>query len=706
MILQTERSECALACLAMVLNYFGHRIDLNTLRSRCPVSQHGITLKGVITLASRLHLAARPLRLEPADIPGLSLPAMLHWDMDHFVILGKATGKYLQIHDPAAGRRRVTWKEAGSHFTGVAIEFLPADGFEPRDERQRLTLHEVWRNADGCLGSLVQLLVLSLLLQAFALALPFYTQILLDDVIVSRDTELLTLLAAGFLLLVVFRQLAELVRAYVVLFLSNRVSFQFATRMCRHLLHLPQAYFARRHLGDTVSRFGSLNNVRDFLCSGIVEIVIDGMMVIGTLLLMFLYSTLLALIALAAVVLYGILRLVTYHRFRLRNEEWLNDRAVENTLFMENVSAIQGIKLFGREGARLAGWQNRYADAIRSGMHVQKLGILVRCAHGLLLGVENVVLLLVGAQAVLAGTLTVGMLMAFIGFKDHFFRSMFSLLDKGFEFRLLDVHLDRLADMAFCEPEISGSPLPVVVRPGRKGMEVVLERIACGYDPDAPPLFRDVCLDLGKCQITAIIGPTGCGKSTLLKIVASLVRPTAGRLLCNGRRVDAGTLESYRAGIGGVMQNDTLLSGSLLENITFFDTTPDIDRAREAARRAMIADDIAMMPMQFQTMAGNMGSALSGGQVQRILLARALYKEPALLVLDEATSHLDIQTETRVNASLRQLDIPCLLVAHRPETVLQADRIFRLGPGGLVPVSHAQFRDLMSNKDNNDVIRI
>ena len=703
--LQAERSECALACLVMVLDYFGHRIDLNTLRNLCPIAQNGVTLTWVVNTAAQLHLAARPLRLEPGDMDKLALPAMLHWDLDHFVILAHVRGKQLVIHDPAVGRQRITRKEAGRHFTGVALEFSPAEGFQPRDDRQRLRLRDLWSSADGLAGALLQLLVLSCLLQVFALALPFYTQLLLDDVLVNRDTDLLLLLAAGFFLLVVFRQLTDWVRAHVVLYLGNNVSFSFATRLCQHLLHLPQEYFSRRHLGDTVSRFSSLNHVRDFLCAGMVEVTIDGMMAAGTLVLMYVYAPVLTGIALAAVVVYSLLRLVSYCSLRQRNEEWLNDRALENTCFIENITAIQGIKLFGREAARLGTWQNRYADTIASGMRVQKLGIHIRFAQGLLVSTENILLLHVGALSVLSGAMSVGMLMAFIGFKDHFYRSVFSLLDKGFDFRLLDVHLERLADIAFTEPEFSGEARVLPVETASRPATIRLQDVAFSYGPGMP-LFRHVSLDTVEGGMTVIIGPTGCGKSTLLKILASLVAPTDGELLFNNRPVDKGNLADYRSRIGAVMQNDTLLSGSLLENITFFDMTPDLERVRLAAEQAMIAGEIAAMPMQFQTMTGHMGAGLSGGQVQRLLLARALYKQPELLLLDEATSHLDIQTEARVNASLRQLRIPCVMVAHRPETVLQADRIFCFGPDGLSQLGHDQFRRKISAQNTNDFIKI
>lgn len=321
--------------------------------------------------------------------------------------------------------------------------------------------------------------------------------------------------------------------------------------------------------------------------------------------------------------------------------------------------------------------------------------------HGLLLGLENILLLLAGSYSVMNGALSVGMLMAFISFKDHFYRSIFSMLDKLFEFRMLDIHLERLADIAFTRPE---PELPGEDHYRDQNFNVTLERVAYRYDVDSAPLFNDVSLALKKNEVVVIIGPTGCGKSTLLKIVLSLVEPVEGKLQINNTSVAHYGLERYRSQVAGVLQNDSLLTGSILENITFFDTTPDYEKAVQATRQSLILEDISAMPMQFNTMVGNMGSALSGGQAQRVLLARAIYHEPCLLVLDEATSHLDIHTEQAVNNSLRKLGIPCLMVVHRPESILNADRILMLTSQGLQALGLNDFKTMMSKTAKNDVI--
>ncbi|MES2603677.1 MAG: peptidase domain-containing ABC transporter, partial [Pseudomonadota bacterium] len=500
------------------------------------------------------------------------------------------------------------------------------------------------------------------------------------------------IMATGFFMVTFVRCVTELLRSQVVLYLGNSLGFQFATNVCRHLLRLPLAWFARRHPGDIISRFGSLAQVKDFLCSGIVEVLIDALMVLGTLALMFVYSPLLTAVALIAVVLYVVMRCLLHRQFRTRNEELIHCSATENSNFLENLRAIQGIRIFGKEADRLSGWQNNYAAVINAGVRVQQLGIQVRFVNGLLLGLENIVLMLLGGFAVLNNEISIGMIMAYLSFKDQFYGRVFALVDKLFEFRLLELHLGRLGDIALQEPEqhvqgMGAPPMDVCLVGGLR-----TETLGFRYDEQAPWLFRHVELEVGNDEVVAIIGPTGCGKSTLLKIVMSLLQPAEGVVSMHGVPIKTMGLHAYRERIAGVMQDDVLLSGTIFDNITFFDPAPDRERVEMAASLAAIATDIRVMPMQYNTLVGSMGAALSGGQVQRILLARALYKRPRLLVLDEATSHLDVATEKAVNKAIKQMRIARLLVAHRPETILQADRILELTPQGLREVKHADLR--------------
>ncbi len=705
-ILQTEQTECSLACLAMVSTYYGHKIDIHTMRNKYAISQHGITLKTMMQIADRMHLSTRALRLDIDEMDKLKLPAILHWKMNHFVVLKKVKTNKVIIHDPAVGVRSVDMGDVNKHFTGVALELSPTSVFKEENEERKLRLTQLWSRAIGLKRGLIQIVIASLVLEICAIAMPYLSQIVIDDVLVSNDYDLLKILAIGFCMLIIIRTLTNVIRSYVIMHFSNTMSFQFAVNIYRHLLRLPVDYFAKRHIGDIVSRFNSTERIKDFLTSGIVAVIIDGIMVIGTLTMMFIYSKKLTVVALIAILLYAIVRMTTYRYMRLKNEELIVAGAIEDTNFMENVRTIQGIKLFNKETDRISLWQNHFVDVINAGIRVEKYSILIRCINGLLTGLETVIIYYLGAMAVLNNVLSIGMLIAFVVWKDNFYSKAFTLMDKVIEFRLLDLHLSRLSDIVFTKEEqkTDGIGLP----PREVCLEGLLEvkDLAFRYSEDHPFLFRNVNIDVEPEETISIIGPSGCGKSTLIKVMLSLLSPSKGEIKLFHVDIRQMGLRHYRSRIGAVLQDDGLLTGTIADNICFYDQNPNREVIEYAANLAAIHRDIRAMPMQYDTLVGNMGVALSGGQIQRILIARALYINPVLLFLDEATSHLDLETEKLVNKALRQLKMARIIVAHRPETAKLADRIFQLTPQGLMNVSSSQFDRKLFSIANENLIRI
>lgn len=690
-ILQTEHSECSLACLAMISGYYGHKIDINTLRNKYSVSAQGVTLKTIIKVAERMNMSSRAIRLEIDELDKLKLPAILHWDMNHFVVLKKVRVNSVVIHDPAVGVRKFLLKNVGEHFTGVALEITPTGDFTIEDEEKRLKFRELWNKATGMKRGLIQLLFLSLLLEIFGVSMPFYSQLIIDDVLVTGDYDLLKILAIGFSLLVIVRISTDILRSLIIIFFTNIMGFQLSVNVCRHLFKLPVDYFSKRHMGDIISRFNSTAKIKDFITSGIVSIIMDGLMALITLAMMLIYSKLLTLVTSLLVILYLILRFLTYRHIRIKNEELIVASAIENSNFMENIRNIQGIKLFNKESDRLSLWQNNTVDVINAGIRVQKFGILIKAFNEVFRGAKIILIFYLGAFTVLDNRLSIGMLMAFVYWNDTFFSKAFTLLDKFMEFRLLDIHLSRLSDIAFTKTErnLEGSNPPSIEVASKPLLEV--KNLSFRYSENHPFIFSNVNLSIQINETIAITGPSGCGKSTLIKVLSSLFQPSGGEIkICNIGIYQMG-LRHYRDRIGVVLQDDGLLTGSIADNISFFDSTPDQQLIEHAAEIAAVHRDIIAMPMQYNTLVGNLGAALSGGQIQRILLARAIYKNPELLFLDEATSHLDIEAEKMVNNSIKQLKMGRIIVAHRPETIKLADRIFFLTPQGLVPVEADQF---------------
>ncbi len=675
--LQTEAAECGLASLGMVANYHGHRIDLPGLRRRFTLSLKGATLAYLMQAAGRLHLATRALRLELEDLPRLRTPCILHWDLNHFVVLGSAGPREAVIHDPAFGVRRLPMAEVSKHFTGIALELVPTAEFRPVDERRRVRLRDLTGPVAGLATSLAQVLLLALVLQSFAVLAPFYMQWVVDGAVVAADRDLLTVLGLGFLLLAVIQVAVAALRSWVVLYLGTTLNLQWLANVFSHLLRLPVAWFEKRHLGDVVSRFGAVTTIQRTLTSSFVEAVIDGLMAVATLAMMLVYSGTLTALALAAVAAYAASRAAFYAPLRRATEEHIVHAARQQSHFLETVRGVQSIKLFGRQEERRSRWLNLVVDAVNRDLVVQKLSLGFRCANGLVFGAERIAVVWVGALLVLDSAFSVGMLFAFMAYKEQFSARVAGLIDKVIELKMLQLQGERLADIVLTPPE-EEAPAPA---PAVDEASIEVRNLSFRYSDTEPFVMRHCSFRIEPGESVAIVGPSGGGKTTLVKIMLGLLAPTDGQVLVGGIDLQKLGVDAYRRLVGTVMQDDPLFAGSIADNVSFFDPAPSQEAIERCTRLAAVHDDIAAMPMGYHTLIGDMGAALSGGQRQRILLARALYKQPRILFLDEATSALDVQRERQVNEAIRGLNLTRILIAHRPETIASAGRVIVLQGG-------------------------
>lgn len=693
LIYQSEAAECGLACVAMIANHHGHQLDLSTLRNRYAVSLKGANLQHLMQLGDQLGLAGRALRLELEHLGQLQLPCILHWNMNHFVVLKKVTAKYIIILDPGSGERKVGMDEVSGAFSGVALELKPTQEFKKIDERIKLGLTAFWTKVEGLVPSLLKIFALSLLLQLFLLASPYYMQLVVDDVLISMDQPLLIVLALGFGFMMLLKVVTQALRGWVILHLGSVMNLQMATNLFRHLLHLPLNFFEKRHIGDIVSRFGSLAQVRELMTTSLVEGVIDGIMAITVLVMMFIYSPKLALVVILAVALYALLRWALYRPLRERTEASIIASAKEQSNFMETVRGMQSIKLFGQQSQRLNLWQNRFADSVNENFRLGKWQISYQTINQLLFGVENTLVVFLAAYAVMDGMMSVGMLFAFMAYKQQFTERMAALIEKIVQLYMTRLHLDRLADIALTEKEDEGG----VGQQREISGAIKVSGLSYRYSATDPLLFNELDFEVQAGESVAIIGPSGAGKTTLAKLMLGLLSAENGKIEVDGTDIRHLGLRQYRQQVAAVMQDDQLMSGSLAENIAFFDTQMDMDRVVVCAQLAGIHQDVAAMPMGYNALIGDMGSSLSGGQRQRILLARALYRRPKILFLDEATSNLDVQLEHHVNHAIKQLNMTRIIIAHRPETIRSADRVVQLYQGKVIDITE-QYHAAMAAK--------
>jgi ATP-binding cassette subfamily B protein RaxB len=676
LILQTEPTECGLACLAMICDAHGLHIDLADLRRRFSVSLKGATLTTLIRHAEVLNMSVRPVRLELDEIPRLRLPCILHWDLNHFVVLKEVKGNKVIVLDPALGEQRLGLAEVSDHFTGVALELTPNAKFQLGDKRRPIRLRELTGRIIGMRRTLVQIFFFAMALEVFALAAPLFNQFVFDEVIVTADRELLPVLAIGFGLLLITQSAIGFLRSWIIMHLSIDVRMQWSNSLFSHMVRLPASFFEKRHLGDLVSRFASINAIQNTMTTEIVSVVLDGIMAVLALAMMVIYSILLTLVVVTAVAAYGLLRWSFYQPLRTASEERMLLAGRENSYFLETLRAIVTVKLAGHETERRVHWQHLLEAVFERDLRTQRLGVVFTSAAAFVTSVSTLLVLTLGARQVMDGILTMGMLMAFSTYAGTFSGRINALIGYAVDFKMLSLHAERVADIVLVAPEVEPS-VETDIR--RLAPRIELKNVSFRYAEGEQWVLKQVNMIFEAGESVAVVGPSGCGKTTLLKILLGLLEPTEGDVFLDGISVRLLGVRAYRSLIGAVLQDDTLLAGSIAENISFFDLHADQSRIELCARTAAIHDEISAMPMAYQTLVGSMGTSLSGGQKQRVLLARAIYKQPKILVLDEATSHLDVFNEKRVNMALSEMRLTRIVVAHRQETIGNAERIVSIG---------------------------
>ncbi|HDY8691913.1 TPA: peptidase domain-containing ABC transporter [Klebsiella pneumoniae] len=700
-IRQTESAECGLACLTMIACWHGLLTDLPTLRERFSISTQGMTLQRLMECASGIRLSSRAVRLEPEDLKSLSLPCILHWNINHFVVLHKVQGGKLVIHDPDKGRVTLSLQDAGKHFTGVALELTPAGDFTVRDERKKIRLRQLTGETPGLRTAMLRIIIFALALEVLTLGSPLINQMVIDEVLVAADRSLLTVFIIALLLLSLTQMLLSLARQWASITLSVNFNMQWTARVFHHLVRLPLAWFDARSKGSINARFEAVDTIQQALTTQVLEGILDVLLVVTTLCMMLLYSPDMTLIALLAAIIYGVLRALWYPSLRQSAEDAWDAGARESGYFLETLNGILSLRINGVTVYREAAWLNLNVTRRNTQLRQSRLLMCYDIAHTLTGSVVSAVVLWKGAGEVLNGSFTVGMLVAYLSYQMRCSSSISSLTDKFFSWRMLDIYNDRLADIVLTPTEghqqqpvqeyNSTSVIPPISRGTVAGDDhppLSLEHITFSHKGGHKPILRGASLTLYPGEVVAITGKSGCGKSTLVKLILGIHIPDEGTIRTFGILQTHPDYFQVRRRIGTVLQDDHLFSGSIADNIIFYSEDRNHERMTRCAQLALIDSDIMAMPMGYQTLIGETGGGLSGGQKQRILLARALYKKPGFLLLDEATSHLDVESEIQISQTLRLLGLPVLLIAHRPETIASADRVLYLADGDFTELKH------------------
>jgi ATP-binding cassette, subfamily B, bacterial CvaB/MchF/RaxB len=525
---QAEAAECGLACVAMIAGHYGYSTDLTTLRREHSISLNGSTLKDIVDISASIGLGSRAVRCELNELKDLRLPAILHWNMNHFVVLKSVSGQRVVFLDPARGQVTAKLSDISGNFTGVVLELSPTATFQKKRDRQPVRLSSLVRLDRATWGALGQGLVLSLLLQVFVLLSPYYIQLVIDEAILKSDLSLLGAVAFGFMLLKLFEVATSIVRGLVFQFLSNVLTFDMKASLFHHMMRLPLSYFYRRHVGDIQQRFQSLQPICNLVVNGAIAVLIDGVLAVTIAALLFAYDLRLAFIVVGALGLYSLLRLAFLEMSKRLAGDLLVSQARESTKFLETLRGMQTIKLAGAEAARENSWRNLAADSINGAIRVGNVDIGFKSVSQCIIGLSTVGVVFLAANAAIGGTMTVGMITAFIAYKGQLEQRVTTLIEQYVNWKMLDVHLERVADIALHERE-PGIDDPT---PDRKFSGTIdIYNLFFRYAPQETDVLRAVSLSIQPGQYVAITGPSGSGKSTLLRVFAGLYQPTVGHVL-------------------------------------------------------------------------------------------------------------------------------------------------------------------------------
>jgi ATP-binding cassette subfamily B protein len=683
-VLQLSAVECGAACLAMILGFYGRKTPISECREYLDTGRDGATALAIAKAARHYGLRVKAFSLEPADFKYLRLPAIAHWNFNHFVVVERWSPRAVDLVDPAEGRRRLMAEEFDAGFTGVVLAFEPGVHFQRRNRAARLSwrayLKEILGTA-GIKGVLLQILGASLLLQVLGLAVPILTKVLVDQVLPFRMGNVITLLGIGMGILVLAQVVNGYLRAALLIFLQARLDSQMMLGFFEHVLALPFRFFQQRTSGDLMMRLGSNIIIRELLSSQTVSAILDGTFVLVYLGILLILQSSFGLLAVGLGALEVVLLLGTSRRMHRLMQRDLAAEADSQSYLVQALTGIGTLKASGAEDRALDHWSNLFFSRLNISLQRNHLSAMIDTALLALRTLSPMLLLWMGAVYVLDGRMSLGTMLALTTLATSFLTPLASLVSNGQRLQLVGAHLDRIADVVEAAPE---QELQAVLVAPRLAGQIELTGVTFSYDPNSAPVLRDISLSIQPGQKVALVGRTGSGKSTLAMLLLGLYPPTEGEILYDGIPLERLNYRTLRSQFGVMLQESTLFSGSIRQNIAFNDPSLSLEQVMEAARLAAIHDEIMRMPMGYETLIAEGGTGLSGGQRQRLCLARALAHKPAILLLDEATSHLDVVTEGLVDQNLSDLACTRIVIAHRLSTIRNADLILVLDNGAIV----------------------
>ncbi len=676
-ILQQQSYDCGPACLAMILAYRGRHRQVQALRATVE-HQRPLSLSEISHIAEQEGLVARCLRCEPEDLTQVALPAILHIDFEHFVVLEQLKKRVAVIVDPALGRLELSHSTLSKRFTGVLIELIPGSDFRQQGELRRYPIWPIIKKipSETYLGSLLLLVLLSAVAQGFALVTPFFLQLMVDDVLLVNNLDMAGVLVIGFALVYLIAAVTQWLRGLIAITIGTKISYLMSAGLHDLTFRLKLGFFRNRSLGDITSRFSSIQPLGQFLTEGLVRVLIDTLMVVTTFAMICAYSISIAGVVLLLCLTYiGIqyLILLPYRRYQ---HQYLVGDAELQTHFLESVQTIATTRRFEATAQRQQVWLNQLNETLDTQFRARRWalgGEILR--HGLT-GALTLAVVGLAAQEVIAGNLTLGMLYTLTAYTSHLTGALISLAAEWQSYLLLAMHVQRLSDITEASVE-ARAPL-TLTNPVR---ELSLDQLSFGHDTNQGRLFQNLTINLSGNDNLAIVGPSGCGKSTLLSIIRGEQQPVQGNVKLNGLMLQEH--QNPAASFSVLTSDDRLLRATVRENISYLDPMPNEQRILAVTELVELHQDILKLPLGYREPISEDSMRLSSGQKQRLMIARCLYRADRVLLLDEATSHLDPALEHRIMRRILALPGLCLFVTHTKPIARLADHVLDLATTGL-----------------------
>ncbi len=693
---QLSELDCGAACLSSLLAYHGYENTTSEIADLLDAGRSGVTAASIKDVASGLGLSVRGFKLrEPEDLRHLSKPCLLHWRFAHFVVLEKVSRHGLRLMDPNVGRTWVTLRHARRTFTGVALTVVPGAGFARRRQRARSLWRVYVRDALQLKENrrlFVQVVAVTLLIQIVGLLLPLLTKVIVDEVIPAYRPSMMAVLAGAFLLVASGAAVITTLRHYGLAMIRARLDATMTSSFVSHLLRLPFSFFAKRPTGDLIARVASNAEIREILTNRVIAAVLDAGFATTYLLVIVWVSWKFGLL----VSVLGFLEVATLFATAPRLRELMRrntaDAAREQAYLVDVLQNILTLKSNGAENVANSRWRSLFEHHLLTSLRIGRFTALLEgCVAGLR-QLAPLAALWLGAHLVVGSDISLGTMFLLIGLSTSFLLPLNSVVASGRQVYVAYALIERLADVMEAKPEPPpqssvGSTQSSVGSNG-KGKNTVwdirLHRVSFRYSQFEPFVLSDISLYMADGATTAVVGPSGSGKSTLLGILTGIHRAVTGEVVIGDTSLSDLDQYDLRRQFGVVVQDELLFGGTLRKNLDLFQPGADLHDLEEACRIACLDDLLERLPMGFESLIGQGGGALSGGERQRVALARALVRRPRVLVLDEATSHLDTATETLIRRNLESIQCTKVVVAHRLSTVVNSDQIVVIKDGRIV----------------------